>query len=559
VKALSANDHRDRTPSASSTYFAWLHTLRVVPDKFTLYHETLDSYLYLRFLRTLIFLCLVGCAITWPILIPINATGGGTSLQLDRISIGNVSDKKKLYAHAVVAWVFFSFVMFTVARERLWLIGLRQAWNLSEPNAKRLSSRVVLFLSAPTAALDQDNKERFFGPEAVRVWPATKAEKLQSLVSDRNSFVEKLEAAELKLIENVDKNRRKSRQTGHDNTSSYDGLPYTLRKSFRPTHSPQTLPAGKKAKVDSIDYYRQQIKEKESEIEKARQSNATADSHNGAAAVFVEFQSQAAAQRAHQQVSTVEILALTPRFSGVMPGEVLWENLSLPPARRISQAGMANTLVAAIIVFWSIPVGFVGAWSNVAYLADNFSWLAWLNNLPDWVLGLLSGLVPPILLSMLSSKVPNIFRYIFTTFGEPTKTSAELKVLKWFFVFQVLQVFLVNTIASGAAAVFSQIANDPSSIPTLLADKLPSASNSYLTYFIVQGLTSASNNLLNYSDLASFLFFGYFFDKTPRQKYNSYTSMKGIPWGKVFPKYGNFLIIGMCRSKLLLLARLTSH
>jgi hypothetical protein len=287
---------------------------------------------------------------TWPTLIPVNFTGGGTSLQLDRISIGNVSDKKKLYAHAVVACVYFSFVMFTVARERLWLIGLRQAWRLSKPNAKRLSSRVVLFLSAPTASLDQDNKDRFFGPEAVRVWPATKADKLQSLVSSRNELVEKLEAAELKLIENVDKNRRKSRQTGHDNTSSYDGLPYTLRKSFRPTHSPKTLPTGKK--VDSIDYYRGQIKEKESEIEKARDSNATADSHHGAAAVFVEFRSQAAAQRAHQQVASVEILALTPRHSAVMPGEVIWKNLTLTPARRISQAGIANAIVAATIVFW---------------------------------------------------------------------------------------------------------------------------------------------------------------------------------------------------------------
>jgi len=343
-------ENRDRTPSASRTYFAWLHTLHVVPDKFVLYHGSLDSYLYLRFLRTLIFLCVVGCVITWPTLIPINATGGGTSLQLDRISIGNVSDKQKLYAHAVVAWVFFGFVMFTVARERLWLIGLRQAWNLSKPNAKKLSSRVVLFLSAPTASLDQDNKDRFFGPEAVRVWPATKADKLQSLVSSRNTLVESLEAAELKLIENVDKNRRKSRKTGHDNTSSYDGLPYTLRKSFRPTHSPNTLPTGKQ--VDSIDYYRSEIKEKESEIERTRESNATADSHNGAAAVFVEFQSQAAAQRAHQQVASVEIFALTPRFSGIKPGEVIWKNLTMPPARRISQAGMANALVAATIVFW---------------------------------------------------------------------------------------------------------------------------------------------------------------------------------------------------------------
>jgi hypothetical protein len=345
-----ANKRRDHTPSASRSYFAWTHTLWAVPDKFVLYHGSLDGYLYLRFMRTLIFLCVVGCCITWPILIPVNFTGGGTSLQLDRISIGNVSENKKLYVHAVVAWVFFGFVMFTVARERLWLIGLRQVWKLSKPNAKRLSSRVVLFVSAPTEALDQNNIDHHFGPEAVRVWPATKADKLQSLVSSRSSLVEKLEAAELKLIQNVDRNRRKSRSKGHDTTSSYEGLPYTLRKSFRPTHTLKTPPTGKK--VDSIDYYRDQIKEKESEIEKARDSNATADSHNGAAAVFVEFRTQGAAQRAHQQVASSKILELNQRYSDVVPGDVIWKNLTLPSSRRITQTGVANALVVATIVFW---------------------------------------------------------------------------------------------------------------------------------------------------------------------------------------------------------------
>lgn len=79
-----------------------------VPDKFVLYHGSLDSYLYLRFLRTGIFICLVGSLITWPILMPINATGGGTSSELDKIGIGNVKKHKYLYSHAVVAWVFFS-------------------------------------------------------------------------------------------------------------------------------------------------------------------------------------------------------------------------------------------------------------------------------------------------------------------------------------------------------------------------------------------------------------------------------------------------------------------
>ena len=144
-----------------------------------------------------------------------------------------------------------------------------------------------------------------------------------------------------------------------------------------------------------------------------------------------------------------------------------------------------------------------------------------------------------------SSKVnTNYVPDIFKTFGEPTNTSAELKVQKWYFVFQVVQVFLVTTLSSGAAAVVSQITQDPTSIPTLLADRLPRASNYYLTYFIVQGTTSASDNLLNYSDLLQYLLFDYFWDKTPRQKYSRFTSLRSIAWGKVFPKYANFAIIG---------------
>lgn len=129
-------------------------------------------------------------------------------------------------------------------------------------------------------------------------------------------------------------------------------------------------------------------------------------------------------------------------------------------------------------------------------------------------------------------------------FGEPTKTSAELKVLKWYFVFQVLQVFLITTLSSGAAAVASQIAKDPTSIPQLLADRLPQASNTYLTYFVVQALTNAPSNILNYSDVFFYVFYDKFFDKTPRQKYNSYIALRGMAWGKLFPKYVNFVIIG---------------
>jgi hypothetical protein len=397
---------KDRTPCSnrSPAYWDWVRTMRVVPDKFLLYHQSLDSYLFLRFLRTLIFICVVGVVLTWPVLGAVNWFGGGKSKELNRISIGNVTNPKLLYAHAVVAWVFFSFIMFTVARERLWLIGLRQAWNLSKTNAKRLSSRTVLYLAAPTAALDEAHMQRFFGNDAVRIWPATKSEKLVSLVSSINSNVEELESAEMQLILNIDKEVRK---IGNPN-AKYNSLPKQMKKSLRPTHKSKTPIVGKE--VDSINYYREQIKEKEGELEQARESNENADNHEGSAAVFVEFRTQAAAQQACQQLASSDILSLTPRYTGIRPNEVNWANLNLPPTRRISQDGIALALVIATIIFWTIPIGIVGAISNIEYLAENFEMLSFLNKLPPSLMSLLSGLIPPLLLSALARYVPNIFR-----------------------------------------------------------------------------------------------------------------------------------------------------
>ncbi|KAI1645199.1 DUF221-domain-containing protein [Daldinia loculata] len=540
---------KDRTPSAGQSYFNWIHTMRKVPDKFILYHQSLDAYLYLRFLRIIIFICFVGCCLTWPILMPVNATGGGSSTELDKVSIGNVKKRGHLYAHAIIACVFFSFVMFTVARERLWLIGLRQAWTLSKPVANRLSSRTVLFLSAPRDALDEENMHRYFGDGALRLWPATKVDTLEHLVSKRKSKIEQLEAAEMTLIRKANhEGRKRIKSHAQNEHQQYDNLEDLVKKSIRPRHKPDVSPLNEK--VDSIEWLREKIKEEEASIEDARNSYEIGET-NGSASVFVEFKTCAEAQRACQQVASSNLLALGPRYTGVSPQEVIWNNLTIPPARRISGEGTAMAIVIALIVFWSIPSGIIGLISNISYLADNVEWLSFLKDLPEPVIGLLSGLIPPLATSWLSKLVPSIFRYIFKSTGSPTNTAAELKVQRWYYIFQVTQVFLVTAVFSGAAPVAAQLlerAQDPTSIPELLARQLPKASNFYLTYFIVQGTTSAADNLLNYSDLLSYLFYDYFFDKTPRQKFNRYTSMKGIAWGKLYPKFANFAIIAIAYS-----------
>lgn len=133
--------------------------------------------------------------------------------------------------------------------------------------------------------------------------------------------------------------------------------------------------------------------------------------------------------------------------------------------------------------------------------------------------------------------------------------SAELQVQAWYYIFQIVQVFLVTALSSSATAFIPRIINEPHHVPQLLADNIPKSSNFYLTYFIVQGLGSSVKNVMNWSDLFSYLFFDLFVYKTPRDRYKHYTSLKGISWGKVYPKFTNFAVIALvysCISPLVL-------
>jgi len=78
-----------------------------VPDSFVLNHSTLDGFLFLRYMKVLCVIALVGCCITWPILFPLHVHGGGTSTQLDILTFGNVTNANYCYVHAFVAWVYF--------------------------------------------------------------------------------------------------------------------------------------------------------------------------------------------------------------------------------------------------------------------------------------------------------------------------------------------------------------------------------------------------------------------------------------------------------------------
>lgn len=59
-------------------------------------HHSLDGFLMLRLLKMSVIVCLVGCLITWPVLFPVNATGGGKANQLDVINMSHINNSHKV-------------------------------------------------------------------------------------------------------------------------------------------------------------------------------------------------------------------------------------------------------------------------------------------------------------------------------------------------------------------------------------------------------------------------------------------------------------------------------
>jgi hypothetical protein len=77
--------------------------------------------------------------------------------------------------------------------------------------------------------------------------------------------------------------------------------------------------------------------------------------------------------------------------------------------------------------------------------------------------------------------LPIILRLWVKLQGEVRRSDIELKLFTRFWLFQVIQGFLVITVASGLVNSLPDIVSNPGMTPNLLASKLPGASIFFLT------------------------------------------------------------------------------
>lgn len=523
--------------------FSWMARFYQARDIDFLTVRSVDAYLLLRYLRLCVLLCFGGCVTLCPVLLSLNATGDGGMSQLNKLTIANVrGGSARLYAHPCCTMVYFAWVMYMVAREKLFYIELRHARFASNVQTRRSDSRTVLFTNVPNNLQSTRDICAVFGDASgLQVWLVTVTKSLRQDLKRRAAFLDKLDTLVTKYPD----------QLLHT-LSKTPGVANVAPKMSSPGPSVGTGPTTiKHSRVKAARQYiseveRLKIDDKQDRHKRVSRGDPCTSGETLPALLpcaFVRFGTAEEAQIAYGGRHHDKLTKVTPRCVGTTTREIIWKNLGVSWKSALVRRLLSQVVILAMIVFWSFPVAFVTALTNIDAI---FPDLRWQERAPMWVQRALDGFLPSLLLSLLMSLPPKAITLLGHFAGFATLGEVETQLQAYYFWFRIVQVFLVAALGSTASSVLMQVYADPSSTTTILAKRLPGASNFYLSYLVVQGLNESAFVLLNAYGLFSRVVLTRLLDDTLRKKLRRQKGCFEVSAATVSATCSSLLVIALC-------------
>ncbi|SSD60205.1 related to Phosphate metabolism protein 7 [Saccharomycodes ludwigii] len=511
-------------------------------------------------------LSILGCFLLLPILVPVNSTNGYNLQGFEIMSFSNVINKNRFFAHVFLSWIYFGLIIFVIYKELYYYVTFRQALQTTPLYDGLLSSRTIILTGINEKTISQEGDISSKFPNANNIIFNRNYTKLSKLCKERNKTANKLENILNKVIRKSCKIHNKWSQKGildkklKERGGNADDFETYIGK--RPSHKidnkilkfiPVPFFMGKS--VDSIGYFSKKLFQLNKEISSKQKSEDLATNFQRGGSCFIEFKTQYDAQKAYQGITSKnkELSAgknhdFDQALIGYSSQDIVWDNIDTTKAERYYRRIIGNIILCLMIIFWAVPVAVIGCISNINFLTDRVPFLRFINNMPDVIMGIITGLLPTILLALLMSLVPIFVRAIGRFSKLLTKQEIEKHCQNWYYAFQVIQVFLVTTTTSSASSTVDSIINQPNSAMSLLAQNLPKSANFYIFYFILQGLTVPTGNLSQIPNLLLSKILGRALDKTPRKKWTRYNKLPQPNWGVVYPVIELLIIIYICYS-----------
>lgn len=496
----------------------------------------------MRYLTVLLKIFIPLAVVLPSILIPLHVVHGrneaGNIAGLDRLSWANVSSSRtdRYWAHTILAVLASAYVCLVIWAElELYCSYMHNFWlDNDSPRADTL-----LIVSIPsTYRPDTGIKHllRGFHDKIDYVWRNKEGRALVQRIKEHRSIAQKLEAAETAFLRRSLEAWKAEPEEARPTT---DEGKRRLISHCRRLIWPQAPFKGQK--VDEIGYWRVRYLQAVAEVEEERRRLQNKPCSGSA---FVRFTHPASAHALRQLVVHYNPGTVIPVCLFCWPGEVVWENVSIDWVHSIYRSVIVKGCMMMLVCLFAVPVAFAGTLSQITSLSSIVPGLGWLDSLPEWLLGVIQGVIPPAILACLLWSLAAILRKLAVVQGAPSRQVVEELVQNYYFRFLFAQLFLIIVMTSGFVSVKSKIEQGLIATLDSIMRAVPQASNYFLTYMLLQAFSISGSALLQPGDIAQKLILGPVFDRTPTQQKMRAGAPERVEWGTHFPTYAALACVG---------------
>lgn len=563
-------------------FFSW-----ILPALFTPLNEYLtfglDAYFFIRFLYFLLVLFGGLAVVNIPILIPVNYYSGYNSYteydlsihtngtipkisRLEKLSMSNIAPKftDRLSIHLTLAVILVIWFHVAIIIELKNFVKIRNNYLLNNyklniKNSKNFNTSNTIFIdNLPKEYLSKKSINELFSKinsnqnYIENIWFVYNYGELENIFNKNDKIVNKIEKLETNLILSRIINNQEFKK--HYKISKFNKIIH-LASSFqfiKFKYFYKILPINIKfidKKIEIKNYIQELIKSNE-ELRQTRKrmklrENGPLHRDQKYNKVFIQFSNDFHCHILDQLQLSSKLNQLNNTMIYVNPKDIIWSNMySQSNLLILGRTLFANILDILLVIFWVIPVAFLGLVSRLPYLTALVPMLDFLNKLPEYITDIVSNFLSIIFLMFLSEFVPILFRKFEYLKYKRTGAQIELNLCKWLFSFSFIHLFIIVTISSGLTDILNVIISNPISIPNLVAVNLPKCSNFFYSFILIRCLSYSGNNLLQSYHLCKILIMKTF-DYTPRIKFKRLIRQIEYKWGSIYPTFTVLGSIGL--------------
>lgn len=453
-------------PRPTNSFFGWVTPVFSTSEDQVVRKVGLDAAIFLRFIRTCFFIC--ACTSVYGLLVLMPAYGTSTNKNLPEddplfinglriVSLSNVpTGSSRFWATVLGEFVTAAIVIVFLALEYRHYADLRLKYRAAE---NPVNYSLIVFDIPADKRTEDAIRERFelLAPgqvsEVILVRNPSTALKLQG----------KLDAAVMKreVAEHVRNNKGKDPKTR-------PGMCGCLM-CWKPS-------------VDAQEHWASEQERLADEVhDQGRMAPATPTA-------IVTFSNKRSASLIVQANSASSSMAWRIERAPE-PKAMHWGASTIPGYQAELRTIAIAFFMGLFTLFWTIPAGFIVGLFNLENLSKQpaFKWAVDIIDKSAFVRGLIQGLLPPVLMAVLISLIPTLFRFVVSHERIPSKSLIEVKTRDYFFMFTLYGSFLVIVVGSSLLQDIDNLKNINDTI-NIIASEVPGVGIYFASFVLVQAL-----------------------------------------------------------------------